>query len=302
MGISRTDLFSSYVKEGTAHVGEPMLLTSLILSSSLADLSLVKSRVVEAVDFQTQTSQVASGELARFEDRYGRQFTVIRGSVDSELSGDRFSDHGYAVCRYDKHGVLDRVEVSYSADAQVGGRVIRNPVSASGILEGNTFVTGVKNGAPLTPGKVTDYRTKAPHFSLLEAVVLFEYRPNGEPMHLLNMLRVGGQPAVLPYRFAPAEPTGALAQAGTCRELYLAVQPQSNPRWILSGGALDRSGTVYLASVNLIQSGDQLRQSERGNSFVYDGSPVKMKGEVAPEDINALKSLVPADWRTPPTD
>ena len=279
-----------------------MLLTSLILSSSLPDLNLVKSQLVVAYQNEGPATRSVGGELVRFEDSYGRQFTVIRGSVDSELSGDRFSDHGYAVCRYDKYGVLDRVQVNYSADARIGVRITRNPIFASGTLEGNTFVTGVKNGAPFIPGEVADYRTKAPHFSLLEAVVLFDYRPSAEPIHLLNMLRTGEQPAVLPYRFTPAEPTGALADAGNCRELFLAVQPQSNPRSIFSGGAVDRSGTVYLASLNLIQGGDRWRTSDRGNAFVYDGSPFQLKGEVEPDAIPDLRALVPYEWRTPPTE
>jgi len=279
-----------------------MLLTSLILSSSLADLSIVKSRVVEAVQYEGQATRVANGELARFEDGFGRQFTVIRGSVDTELAGDRFSDHGYVVCRYDKHGVLDRVSLNYSADAKIGGRVTRNPVTATGRLEGNSFVSAVKNGSRAIPGNVTEYRPKAPHFSLLEAVVLFDYRPMAEPIHLLNMLRLGQQPAVLPYRFAPAEPTGSLADEGNSHELFLVVQPQSNPRSIWSDGAVDRSGTVYLASVNLIQGAVAWRKSDSGNTFVYDGVPVQVKGEVAPDTINALKALVPDNWRTPPTE
>ena len=278
-----------------------MLLTSLSLSSSLADLNLVKSQLVVAYQNDGPAARSVGGELARFEDTYGQQFTVIRGSVDTHVAGDRFSDNGYAVCRYNAQGVLDRVVVRYSADAKTGGGIYRTPVTESGVMNGDTFVSEVKNGRQALTDHVSDYPTKAPYFSLLEAVVLYDYRPSSKPLYLLNLHRMMGQPSVLEYKFVSAEAIGAAANQGQ-RKVLLAVQPQSTPQETWPSAAVDQSGTVYLSSLALLYPDGGVRQSDQADAFLCNGVPVQYQGELNPNVIKRLRDLVPEGWRKPPTD
>jgi hypothetical protein len=288
-----------------------MLLTSLIISSSLAnrsltDLSLVKSQAVESERMDRLSRQKLTGELVRFQDGYGRQFTVIRGTVASEMGGDRFADVGHAVCRYDANGLLDRVKVFNYLNAEVRKQFTRTGFNFEGQLKEDTFSyevrVGPKNEKVGPAVKLSGYSATPPFFSLLEAVVLFDYQPKADPLYLLNPNLSGGQPAVLRYGFTRAVPEGSLAELGNAQPLLLAVQPGSTPNNFKSGGAIDQSGTVYFKSMYLFAGVGEWRKSDRSNAFATDGTPVRRVGDVSEEAIAEITKLIPDKWREKPKD
>ena len=279
-----------------------MLLTSLFLSSLLPELTTVKSQLVVTYKQEHIYDRSLRAELARFEDAYGRQFTVIRGVCDSAFPGGLFSIQGYAVCRYNNRGILDRALAQANGDSS-----FRNPKSkwqdlGKGEMAGDSFVSEYRGVGPVIRAKVLGYGNRATYFSLLEAVVLFNYRPSSEPVQLLNLMRLNGDPAVLSFRFVHAQPTGAMSETGFNRELLVAATPSVSPGWTRYAEAIDSLGTVYLSSFGFVHSDGHQTKPDQHNVFHYDGAPVQNQGQLTDDILKEMRGLIPDDWRTPPVD
>lgn len=281
-----------------------MLLTSLIISSSLAnpnlaDLSLVKSQAVEWAGDAHHSRQELNAELARFQDGYGRQFSVIRGLLASELGGDRFADRGYALCRYSKDGVLDRVSTSIFLDAWIQRQFTSTPLTSEGQLSEDTLTYLVKMGPQKGNrgllNKLGGIQSMSPKFSLLEAMVLFDYKPNADPVYFLNTNLGGGQPAVIKFGFDQPE--------GDPRYLLVPLQPRLRPSNYITSGAVDRSGNLHFTSmISLFGAIFDPGQVDEGLALATNATVVRKVGELSPDSIAEMKKLVPDEWREKPKD